>query len=68
MGEKIEGYCKCGSKIKVIKITNSKLSAFKHGHRYTTEEYEKDNDSLYNMFRCSDCEEQIDETFVPLNK
>lgn len=61
--KRIEGFCQCGCKTKIIKFENSNLTIFKHGHRFTTEE-----DTVFscNIFRCKSCKEQIELSFMPL--
>ena len=60
--KRVEGFCQCGCKTKIVKFENSNLTIFKHGHRFTTED---DKTLGTNIFRCKECREQIELSFVP---
>ena len=62
---RIEGYCRCGCKTKIIKFENSSLSCFKHGHRFTKE---NEINKSVNIFRCESCRDLIENSFIPIKE
>jgi len=62
---RIEGYCRCGCKTRIIKFENSSFAVFKHGHRYTIE---NDVTKRINIFRCESCSDLIENSFISLQE
>jgi len=61
------GKCSNCGKTDIVKIENSSLSYFKHGHRYTYVD-EDTEERITHIFKCSNCKQPIDDTFVSIEK